>query len=95
MILWIVIIFIAELVWSYTAAYLNVTVVTRKRARAFCFGLMASAIGWVVPWVIYVEVRRWEIMIPAIIGSAIGDFLVASRKKKKRVYKRKLPITTA
>jgi hypothetical protein len=83
------ILFAVELLWSYFSNSLNVNVLTRRKRYVLLCGTISSAIGWILPYIVYVEMKDWHLMIPAIAGSVMGDLLVASRKLKPKSQKEK------
>lgn len=82
-------IFLAEFALSYFADWRNVSVVSRKRGRAVAYELASSSISWGIGYYIFVESKNPLLAIPAVIGGALGTYLVASRKPKRKGRGRK------
>ncbi len=76
----IVIIFISEFFLSYFADYRNVSVVSRRKNAAVVCDLASSCVSWGIGFLIFVELKNPYLAIPAVIGSALGTYLVASRR---------------
>lgn len=92
---WIIVIFGTELAQSYFADRRTVEIIKRKKWRATCFDIGAEGLGWAAIVLIVVNMSI-PMIISAILGNALGTYLVSSRKKKKvSSYKKKTPFTTA
>jgi len=91
---WMIIIFATELAQSYFADRRTVEIVRRKKWRATTFDVIAEGLGWVAIVLIVVNMS-FPLIISAILGNALGTYLVASRKKKKTTYRKKFPVSTA
>ena len=75
-----VIIFCAEMFWSYASDWAMVYMVGRRRWRAFLWNAIGTTLGYAIPWYIYVETQDWRLMIPAVLGVSTGAMLVAARR---------------
>jgi hypothetical protein len=96
-----IILFVAIGVAEYSLSWLNhkinLSVLSRKKNLAAWQDLIANTLSEIIPFVIYVSTQNWIFMIPRIIGNTIGTRVVAGRKlvKKKSVYRKKHPFTSA
>ncbi len=89
-------IFFLEASWSIAANYATVTMVSRKRVKTLIYDIIALGIAYFV--LATLARSDWNILmiICAILGSALGNYIVASRKpKKKRKPFKKIGVTTA
>lgn len=91
---WILVIFGTELAQSYFADRRTVEIVKRKKWRATIFDVIAEGLGWLAIVLIVVNMSL-PLIMSAVVGNALGTYLVASRKKKKTTYRRKFPVSTA
>jgi len=97
--LYCLICFVLNAVVSYLANWVNVSVIGRKPFKAVSYSLMTGLSGWAVLLIIG-KLSDWNIyiMIASVIGDALGDYIVASRKLKKKpksYYIKKVPFTNA
>ncbi len=94
---WMVTIFLIELAQSYFADRRTVAIVGRKKWRATVYDVIAEALGWSAIALIVVNRLYPVYILCAVVGNALGTFLVSGRKlkKKKVVYRKKFPVSTA
>ena len=91
----IIVIGVAEFVWSYLADFARVKTVQRKKWQAVWYDIGALILTYSVLAVIAKHDWNWVMIGAAIVGAACGTFLVASRKPKRKVrVTRKIPFTT-
>ena len=72
-------------------------IVSRKKWRATIYDVMAEGLGWLAIALIIVNRLYPPYILSAIAGNALGTYLVSGRKlrKKKTIYKKKFPVSTA
>jgi hypothetical protein len=87
----------AEYALSWLNHRINLAVLSRKKNVATWRDLIANTLSEIIPFVIYVTTQNWIFIIPRVIGNTLGTRAVAGRKiaKKKTIYKKKTPFTTA
>jgi hypothetical protein len=87
----------AEYALSWLNHRINLTVLSRKKNLATWLDLMANTLGEIIPFIIYVTTQNWIFLIPRIVGNTYGTRVVAGRKsiKKKSIYRKRIPVTTA
>ena len=87
----------AELILSWLNHKINILVLSRKALKAAKLDLIANTIAEAIPYFIYVESQNPIYLIPRIIMNTIGTYIVGKRKlkKKKPLYRKKFPVTTA
>jgi hypothetical protein len=90
-------IFLIELFQSYFADLRNVKVVTRKKWKAVIYDIIAESTGWIILVFVIVNWMYPPYIVSAVMGNALGTFMVAGRKikKKKTVYRKKMPFSSA
>jgi len=86
--LYCILCFILEVITSYLANWVNVSVIDRKPGSAVRYSLATGAAGWIILLII----GKWSdwniyIMIFSVIGDALGDYIVASRPKYDMWFK--------
>jgi hypothetical protein len=88
---------IAEYTLSWLNHKINLTVLARKKSLATWLDLIANTLAEVIPFIIYVTTQNWIFLIPRIFGNTLGTRTMAGRKllKKKNIYRKKIPVTTA
>jgi hypothetical protein len=95
--LWVVIIFLTEFAQSFFADQRTVMIVSRRRTKAVVFDVVAEGLGWLAIVLIIINRLYPLYIISAVLGNALGTWLVAGRKlRKKKVvvrnHKKKLPV---
>lgn len=73
-----------EFGWSWVSNQVNLSVVRRKPWKAGAYGLVSAMVSWAVPIWIYLYSQDWSYAVAAIVGDALGDFVAASRKQKRK-----------
>ena len=82
------------------ANWVNVSIIARKPFKATTYSLMTGMAGWMILLIIG-KLSDWNIyiMVCSVVGDALGDFIVANRKIKKKklksYYIKKVPFTNA
>jgi hypothetical protein len=94
---YVIIILIAEALWSYLGDMTIVHTVTRKKGKAVIYGIASLTINYTVLAVIATHNWNTWMIVGAIAGDAMGTYVAASRKprKKRKVLKRMQGVTTA
>ena len=104
----VVIIFVAEIINSFCADSRGKAVVRGQAGKALIHDLIASIITVTIPFLIYVVEKDLRFAIPAVIASVIGTYFAtigvyfmwrypffARRVKKKSIYRKKFPFSSA
>ena len=93
---WLIVIFITEFLQSYFADRRTVVLVSRKKWKAVSYDIVAEGLGWLAIALIVINRLYVPYIISAVLGNALGTYLVAGRKlKKKSIYRKKSPFTNA
>ena len=96
MILYAILIFVMEFILSALLNSNSIAIISRKPWKATQLSFVANALYW-TRFFIIAKVSDWSVLliVASIIGDVLGDWLIASRKPKKRKYIRKTPFSTA
>lgn len=88
---------LAEYGLSWLNHKINLTVLARKKNLATWLDLIANTLSEIIPFTLYVLTQNWIFIIPRIFGNTLGTRTMAGRKllKKKNIYRKKIPVTTA
>jgi len=89
---------IAEFMLSWLNHRINFYTLTKKKWKASQFDVIANTLSEVIPYFIYVVSQNWIYILPRILANTFGTFWAASRRpksNKKKVYKKKMPFSTA
>ncbi len=72
-------------------------IVGRKKWKATIYDVIAEGLGWSAIALIIVNRLYPPYILCAVAGNALGTYLVSGRKlkKKKAIYKKKFPVSTA
>jgi len=87
----------AEFFLSWLNHKINILVLSRKAIEAARLDLIANTIAEAIPYFIYVETKDPIYLIPRIVMNTVGTYMVGKRKlkKKKPIYRKKFPVSTA
>ena len=77
------VVFATELIWSWVANRVNISVIKRKPLQAWLYGLACSIMSWVVPMIVYLWTEDWTYAVAGVLGDSLGDLLSALRPKEK------------
>lgn len=90
------IVFILEFVVSFLLNSGSIAILTRKPNRAVLLSVATNICTWASFYIIG-KISDWSIplILASICGDVLGDYIVAKRKPKKKVYKKKFPVSTA
>ena len=90
-------IFLIELTQSYFADRRTIAIVGRKKWKATIYDVIAEGLGWMAIVLVVVNLQFPVYILSAIVGNALGTYLVSGRKlkKKKVAYRKKFPVSTA
>ncbi len=91
------VIFFMEFAVSYLLNSGSIAILSRKPHRAVLLSVLTNVLTW-ASFFIIAKISDWSVplIVSSIAGDVCGDWLVASRKpKKKKVYFKKLPFTTS
>ena len=90
-------IFVMEFAVSYLLNSGSIAIITRKPAQAVFLSVLTNILTWASFYII-AAISDWSIplIIASVLGDVFGDFVVASRKpKKKRKSTKRFPFTSA
>jgi hypothetical protein len=87
----------AEYGLSWLNHKINLSVLARKKNLATWLDLVANTLAEIIPFLLYVVTQNWIFIIPRVLGNTLGTRTMAGRKllKKKNIYRKKIPVTTA
>ena len=91
------IIFVMEFAVSYLLNSGSIAIITRKPGKAVFLSVLTNVCTWVSFYII-AKISDWSIplIVASVLEDVVGDFVVASRKpRKKRKSTKKFPFTSA
>jgi len=98
MIPYIILIYLAEAIWSWLADLSTLLMLRKKKWKAFLTDLCVGFLAWFVLYAV-AKLGDWNVWLicTSVVGVATGRFIIASRKKTKKrsIYRKKFPASTA